>query len=145
MMGSDRPMEFKIEGDAEARVAVGACAEAHPSFDPAEVLADLERDGVYGAVLIGRIAVHRHHVPLEADVAYCRAGERLDGGELGPVPGPRRRRASCCRYTRHRGVGQGARALRGDGHAAGAAARRHRATCPYHLAEWEPLWEAPTR
>lgn len=30
--------------------------EAHPSLDAAEQLADLERDGVYGAVLIGRIA-----------------------------------------------------------------------------------------
>ena len=46
MMRPDRPMEFKIEGDAEARVAVGACPEAHASFEPAEVLADLERDGV---------------------------------------------------------------------------------------------------
>jgi hypothetical protein len=42
---------------ADATGAVGnVVAEAHPSFDAAEQLADLERDGVYGAVLIGRIS-----------------------------------------------------------------------------------------
>ena len=31
--------------------------EAAPSYDPAKQLAELERDGVYDAVLIARIAV----------------------------------------------------------------------------------------
>ncbi len=52
MMGMPTPPPTRIEGDAAVRVAVGACHEAKPSFDPAEVLAELERDGVYGAVLI---------------------------------------------------------------------------------------------
>src|SRR5580704_14930382 len=57
MMGMPASPPTKVEGDAAVRVAVGACDEANPSFEPAEVLAELERDGVYGAVLISRIAV----------------------------------------------------------------------------------------
>src|SRR5215472_13795381 len=42
---------------ADATGAEGnVVSEAHLSLDAAEQLADLERDGVYGAVLIGRIA-----------------------------------------------------------------------------------------
>jgi predicted TIM-barrel fold metal-dependent hydrolase len=58
---------------ADATGAVGnVVAEAHPSFDAAEQLADLERDGVYGAVLIGRITDMPNAIPADADSAYCK-------------------------------------------------------------------------
>lgn len=58
---------------ADATGAVGnVVAEAHPSFDAAEQLADLERDGVYGAVLIGRITDMPNAIPADADTAYCK-------------------------------------------------------------------------
>jgi len=47
-------------------------SEAHLSLDAAEQLADLERDGVYGAVLIGRIADMPNGIPPDADTAYCK-------------------------------------------------------------------------
>ena len=85
MMGMDRPTEVKLEGpESEARLAVGACPEAHPSFEPAEVMADLERDGVYGAVLIGRIATHHTATPIDADVAYCQLVNDWTAEHWGP-------------------------------------------------------------
>ena len=47
--------------------AVGATMESHASFEPAEVLADLERDGVFGAVLINRSLSWDDARPLEVD------------------------------------------------------------------------------
>src|ERR1700722_16981952 len=55
MIGLPGSSGEKIEDtpSALARAAVrNVVEEAAPSFDPAEQLADLERDGVYGAVLI---------------------------------------------------------------------------------------------
>lgn len=72
MMGMQTAPATKIEGDAAVRVAVGACDEANPSFEPADVLAELERDGVYGAVLISRISAMHDTMPIDADIAYCK-------------------------------------------------------------------------
>jgi hypothetical protein len=74
MMGGGRDPGMKVDDDpkALARAAVGnVCEEAVPSFDAAEQLADLERDGVYGAVLNGRISVFDNGTPADVDAAYC--------------------------------------------------------------------------
>jgi predicted TIM-barrel fold metal-dependent hydrolase len=73
MMGLALATETKVDDTplALARAAVSnVCEEASPSFDAAEQLADLERDGVYGAVLIGRISI-RDNLPPDVDTAYC--------------------------------------------------------------------------
>jgi predicted TIM-barrel fold metal-dependent hydrolase len=140
MMGMGAAPEEKIEGDAAVRTAVGACDEAQPSFEPAEVLAELERDGVYGAVLIGRIAVTYDTMPIEADIAYCKVVNEWTAEHWGPymdrvAPGivlPYRDVTACVQEL-ERGAAMGLRpALLPD-----AIGDR-----PYHLAEWEPLWEA---
>ena len=140
MMGSNRPMEFKIEGDAEARVAVGACPEAHPSFDPAEVLADLELDGVSGAVLIGRIAVHHTTVPSDADVAYC----RLVNDWTAEHWGPHMRRVAPGIVLPFTDIAASVKELERCAALGMRPALLPDALgdMPYHLAEWEPLWEA---
>ena len=143
MMGSVRPPDTKVVGDSAVRAAVGACDESQPSFDPAEVLAELERDGVYGAVLIGRIAVTHDTMPIEADIAYCTALNDWTFENWGPyinrvAPGivlPYRDVAACVREL-ERCAARGMRpALLPD--AIG--------TLPYHMSEWEPLWEAANR
>ena len=125
---------------ALARMAVGnVCPEAEPSFDPAEQLADLERDGVYGAVLIGRISAIETGVPAEVDVAYCSVVNDWLAETWGPhldrvAPGiylPYKDVDACVKEV-ERCAAMGMRpALLPDG-----IFER-----PYHLAEWEPLWE----
>src|ERR1700743_2595978 len=70
MMAGDG-VELDITADATGAEG-NVVPEAHPSFDPAEQLADLERDGVYGAVLIGRISDMPNAIPPEADTAFCK-------------------------------------------------------------------------
>ena len=65
---------------ADATGAVGnVVAEAHPSFDAAEPLADLERDGVYGAVLIGRITDMPNAIPAARSSSATDAATSLNG------------------------------------------------------------------
>jgi predicted TIM-barrel fold metal-dependent hydrolase len=143
MMGAGREMGMKVENNpkALARAAVGnVCEEAVPSFDAAEQLADLERDGVYGAVLIGRISVFDGGTPGDVDAAYCELVNdwQLDtwGDYLDRVaPGiylPFKDVAASVKEL-ERCAAKGMRpALLPDGiHAQ-----------PYHSPEWEPLWEA---
>jgi predicted TIM-barrel fold metal-dependent hydrolase len=139
-MGLDIPTEVRVEGDAAARMAVGACDEAHPSFTPSEVLADLERDGVFGAVLIGRIATMTDTMPIDADIAYCEIVNDWTAENWAPyldrvAPGivlPYRDVAACVKEL-ERCAAKGMRpALLPDGIG----------MKPYHRAEWEPLWEA---
>jgi predicted TIM-barrel fold metal-dependent hydrolase len=134
------PTVVKIEGDTAVRSAVGAADEAQPSFEPAEVLADLERDGVRGAVLIGRIAVSHDTMPIEADVAYCEVVNDWAADHWRPyldrvAPGiilPYRDVAACVNEL-ERCAAKGMRpALLPDGIG----------TDPYHRESWEPLWEA---
>jgi predicted TIM-barrel fold metal-dependent hydrolase len=143
MMGMSpmgRPPATKIEGDSAVREAVGACDEAHASFDPAEVLADLQRDGVFGAVLIGRIAVGYASMPIEADIAYSKVVNDWTAEHWGPytervAPGivlPYRDVAACVLELERCAVRGMRPALLPD--AIGDK--------PYHLAEWEPFWEA---
>ncbi len=139
MMGACKPPVTKIVGDSAVRMAVGACDESQPSFEPSKVMAELERDGVYGAVLIGRIAVHLDTIPIEADIAYCQVLNDWTAEHWGPyidrvAPGivlPYRDVAACVKEL-VRCAAKGMRpALLPD--AIGDN--------PYHLAEWEPLWE----
>jgi predicted TIM-barrel fold metal-dependent hydrolase len=133
--------EIKLEGDAEARSALGGCPGSHPSFEPAEVMADLEADGVHGAVLIGRIASTATDaaVPLEVDVAYCRVvndwmaehwAPYLDRAAPGIVLPYRDPVASAKELERCAAMGMRP-ALLPDGIF----------ESPYHRAEWEPVWE----
>ena len=130
----------KIEGDSAVRKAVSACDEARASYEPAEVLADLERDGVSGAVLIGRIAVWYDTMPIEADIAYCQLvndwtaenwvpyRDRAAAGIVLPY-----RDVRACVKELERCAAKGMRpALLPD--AIGDQ--------PYHLSDWEPFWEA---
>ena len=140
MMGIDLPSEIKVEGDAAVRMAFGACNEAYPSFEPVELLADLERDGVYGAVLIGRISVGAETMPIDVDVAYCQAVNDWMAEHWGPymdriAPGivlPYRDVAACVNEL-ERCAAKGMRpALLPDGIF----------EMPYYRADWEPMWEA---
>lgn len=132
----------KIDEDLHvlARAAVAnVCPDARPSFDAKEQLADLERDNVFGAVLIGRLPL-RDNLPAEVDVAYCQlVNDWLAdtwGGHLDRVaPGFFLPHADVAASVREleRAAGMGLRpALLPDG-----IYER-----PYHLPEWEPLWEA---
>src|ERR1700759_190660 len=76
--GSDSDIQADATG-AEGNVV----SEAHISLDAAEQLADLERDGVYGAVLIGRIADMPNGIPADADTAYCRLANDWLAGHCG--------------------------------------------------------------
>jgi predicted TIM-barrel fold metal-dependent hydrolase len=140
VMSSAGPSALKIEGDSAVRSAVGAADEARPSFEPAEVLADLERDGVQGAVLIGRIAVGYDTRPIEADIAYCKVVNDWMAEHWAPymnrvAPGiilPYRDVAASVKEL-ERCAAKGMRpALLPDGIG----------TDPYHRDTWEPLWEA---
>ncbi len=139
----DSSMELPVEDEplALARAAVGnVCPEAVPSFDPAAQLADLERDGVYGAVLIGRISVFKDDTPAEVDVAYC----QLVNDWLAETWRPYLDRVAPAIYLPFSDVAASVRELER------AAAMGLRPALlpdgifdrPYHLAEWEPLWEA---
>jgi predicted TIM-barrel fold metal-dependent hydrolase len=149
MMMDDGPesgtttVEVPIEDEPQAlaRAAVNnVCPEALPSFDPAAQLADLERDGVHGAVLIGRISAFDDDSPPEVDVAYC----RIVNDWLAETWGPYLDRVAPGIYLPYRDVAASVRELER------AAAMGLRPALlpdgifarPYHLAEWEPLWEA---
>jgi predicted TIM-barrel fold metal-dependent hydrolase len=141
MMGGDDGIRIDDTPSGRARAAVGnVCPEAEPSFDPAEQLAELERDGVYGAVLIGRIQVFESGTPVDADIAYCRIANDWQAETWGPhldrvAPGiflPYKDVAASVAEL-ERAAAMGLRpALLPDGIF----------DRPYHLPEWEPLWEA---
>lgn len=136
-------VEVPVDDDPQAlaKAAVGnVCPEATPSFDPVAQLADLERDGVYGAVLIGRIHTFDDGVPAEVDTAYC----EVVNDWLAETWGPHLDRVAPAIYLPYRDVAASVRELER------AAAMGLRPALlpdgifdrPYHLAEWEPLWEA---
>ena len=140
MMGMAANEAVKVVGDSKERAATGACDEAMPSFAPSEVLAELERDGVYGAVLISRIATHHQQIPLHVDVAYCQVVNDWNAEHWAPytdrvAPGivlPYRNVAACVTEL-ERCAAKGMRpALLPDAYG----------DLPYHRPEWEPLWEA---
>ena len=140
MMGALEPTAVPVQGDQAVRMSVGAADEAHPSFAPSEVLADLERDGVKGAVLIGRISVGHDTMPVDADIAYSELVNDWTAEHWAPymdrvAPGivlPYRDVTESVNEL-ERCAAKGMRpALLPDGIG----------TQPYHSAEWEPLWEA---
>ena len=94
---------------------------------------------MYGAVLISRISEIHDTMPIEVDIAYSKVLNDWNAAAWAPyldrvAPGsyclPRRRRER-----------EGARALCGDGNASCLVPDAY-GEKPYHLAEWEPLWEA---
>jgi predicted TIM-barrel fold metal-dependent hydrolase len=140
--GESSTFAVKLDDDdprAEAKAANPGCDEAEQSFDPAEMLADLERDGVYGAVLIGRISVFDSGTPAEVDAAYCQVVNDWLAETWGPyldrvAPGiylPYKDPVLCAKEI-ERAAAMGLRpALLPDG--------IH--DQPYYGAEWEPVWE----
>jgi predicted TIM-barrel fold metal-dependent hydrolase len=143
MMGASALDTSEKVGDmrSQARAAVrNVCQEAQPSFDPAEQLADLERDGVFGAVLIGRISVFDTGAPAEVDVAYCQVVNDWLAETWSPyidwvAPGIHLpfKDVSASVKELERAAAMGLRpALLPDGIY----------DRPYYLDEWEPLWEA---
>jgi hypothetical protein len=74
-MDAARSVPAQIIEDTPLAIAQAAVCnflpEARPSFDAAEQIADLERDGVYGAVLIGRFEDFDAGIPPEAETAFC--------------------------------------------------------------------------
>jgi predicted TIM-barrel fold metal-dependent hydrolase len=126
---------------ALARAAIAnVCPEADPSFDPREHLAELERDGVVGAVLIGRLSVFDGGTPAEVDEAYC----RVVNDWMADTWRPYLDRVAPGIYLPFKDVAASVRELE-----RAAAAGLRPALLPdgiferpYHLPEWEPLWEA---
>jgi predicted TIM-barrel fold metal-dependent hydrolase len=143
MMGAAELDTAEKVGDlrSQARAAVrNVCQEAQPSFDPAEQLADLERDGVFGAVLIGRISVFDTGAPADVDTAYCQVVNDWLAETWSPyldrvAPGIHLpfKDVSASVQELERAAAMGLRpALLPDGIY----------DRPYYLDEWEPLWEA---
>ena len=140
MVADDNGVEIADDPVSLARTAVGnVCPEATPSFDPAEQLADLERDGVYGAVLIPRIHAFDPSTSAEVDIAYCQVvndwladtwGAHFDRVAPGFLLPYRDIAASVKEFERAVGMGLRPALLPEAIH-----------DRPYHLAEWEPLWE----
>ena len=141
MAANNSFMRPPLAGDLteRARTANGGVPESSPSYDPAGLLAELEREQCRGAVLISRVAF-RDDVPVDAQVAYCRLVndyladtwkphlDRVAPGILLPFYD-----VDACVKELERGVGMGLRpGLLPD------AIWNH----PYHMADWEPLWEA---
>ena len=126
---------------AVARMAWGnVCPEASPSYDPAEHLAQLELDGVYGAVLIGEAGHLAPEVPIDAQIAYCQAVNDYSAETWGPylnrvAPGillPFDDIAASVKEL-ERAAGLGLRP---------ALMPEAIEELPYYAPEWEPLWEA---
>ena len=132
--GADSDIQADATG-AEGNVV----KEAHISLDAAEQLADLERDGVYGAVLIGRIADMPNgfpRMPISPTARWPTTGSPITGGLTSIASRPVftcPSRMFALREELERAAGMGLRpALLPDG-----IFER-----PYYMEEWGPLWEA---
>jgi len=132
----------KVEDEQQlARLAVrNVCDEAVPGFTAESQLAEMAREGVEAAVLIGRFAVFPSTEGIDAEIAYCQLvndwladtyRDHLD--RFAPaIHLPFNDVAASVREL-ERAAGLGLRpALLPDG-----IFER-----PYFLDEWEPLWEA---
>jgi predicted TIM-barrel fold metal-dependent hydrolase len=142
-MDAARSVPAQIIEDTPLAIAQAAVCnflpEARPSFDAAEQIADLERDGVYGAVLIGRFEDFDAGIPPEAETAFCQLINDWQAETWGPyldrfAPGicvPWRDISASVKEV-ERSAAMGLRpALLPEG----VFFR------PYHFPEWEPLWE----
>jgi hypothetical protein len=127
IMSGGRGPSVKVADDRElVRVNhSNVCDEAEPGFDPISRFADMDREGVIGAVLIDNAVVSTSHLEPAAEQAWCTIvndwmadtyQDHLDRFAPGIHLPP----------ARHRRGGARARALRGDGHAPGGAAGRDR-------------------
>jgi predicted TIM-barrel fold metal-dependent hydrolase len=141
MMGGAAGMKLPDDPNAQVKAAFGGvCDEAEPSFDPAEVLAQLEADGVYGAVFISAFDKVVAGVPREADIAYC----TLANDWLADTWGPYLNRVAPGMHLPISDIDAAVKELE---RAAGMGLRPVMLPDgiwdrPYHLPEWEPLWEA---
>jgi predicted TIM-barrel fold metal-dependent hydrolase len=131
-----------IEDNPQAIAQAAVCnvlPEARPSFDAAEQVADLERDGVYGGVLIGRFEDYDAGIPPEAEIAYCQVVNDWLAETWEPyldrfAPGiciPWRDVAASVKEVR-RAAAMGLRP---------ALLPESIFFRPYFSPEWEPLWE----
>jgi predicted TIM-barrel fold metal-dependent hydrolase len=131
-----------VETDEElARVNhSNVCDDARPAFDPDRRLEEMARDGVVGAVLIDNATVSYTYVQPEAETAWCRIvndwmaqtySSHLD--QFAPGIHLPLQDVGAAVKELERAAGMGLRpAVLPD-----ALGDR-----PYHLTEWEPLWEA---
>src|SRR6201991_3682636 len=134
-VGTDSDIQADATG-AEGNVV----SEAHLSLDAAEQMPDLERDGVYGAVLIGRIADMPNGIPADADTAYCKVANDWLAEHWGPYLD----RVAPCIHLPFKDVAASVAELE---RAAGMGLRPALLPDgiferPYYMKEWEPLWEA---
>ena len=79
-MGAARRRLAKVEGDLAVKNAVGAADEAHASFEPAEVMAELERDGVTARCSSPGSRLRIETTPIERDIAYSQLVNDWTGG-----------------------------------------------------------------
>ena len=91
---SRRPLEDDLTD--RARTANGGVPESAPSYEPAGLLAELEREQCLGAVLIGRVAF-RDDVPTDAEHRVLPARQRLTWRRPGSRTSTGSPRGSCCR------------------------------------------------
>lgn len=147
-MGADpnaAAVGIKLPDDpaVQARGAWGnVCDEAHPSFEPTELLTELESDGVYGAVLIGNFGGFGADTPLDAEIAYC----EIANDYLADTWRPHLDRVAPGIHLPYRDISASVKELE---RAAGLGLRPALLPVglhdkPYHLPDWEPLWEAAT-
>jgi predicted TIM-barrel fold metal-dependent hydrolase len=116
------------------------CDGAQPAFDPDQRLEEMAREGVVGAVLIDNATVSYTYVEPEAELAWCRIVNdwmadtyRSHLGQFAPGIHLPLQDVGAAVQELERAAGMGLRpAVLPD-----ALGDR-----PYHLAEWEPLWEA---
>ena len=138
MAGAARGQKAEADLRLRARTANAGVDESLPSYQPDELLADLERDSTYGAVLISRVA-YRDDCPVEAQIAYCQMVndylaatwkphlDRVAPGILLPFLDPQ-----ACAKELERAAALGLR----PGLLPDAIWNQ-----PYHDKAWEPLWE----
>jgi predicted TIM-barrel fold metal-dependent hydrolase len=145
MMGAGIPSEFRVDDDRmltkilHSSILLGE--ENYPAFDPVGRKADMEREGVVAAVLIGspEFGAARGPDVTAAQIAWCRiANDWLADTYKGHLdcfaPGinlPYLDPAACAREL-ERAAAIGLRpAVLPDGIF----------DSPYYLPDWEPLWE----
>jgi predicted TIM-barrel fold metal-dependent hydrolase len=132
----------KVDDEAQlARLAMrNVCDEANPGFRPEDQLADMAREGIEAAVLIGRFPVFASTETLDAEIAYCRVVNdwladtyRDHLHHFAPAIHLPFNDVDASVRELERAAGMGLRpALLPDG-----IYER-----PYFYDEWEPLWEA---
>jgi predicted TIM-barrel fold metal-dependent hydrolase len=146
MMGAGIPSEFKVDDDRMLTKILHSSIlleeDNYPAFDPEGRLADMETEGVVGAVLIGAPEFGSARGPevVAAQIAWCHVANdwladtykshlgRFAPGIHLPYLDP-----AACAVELERAAAMGLRpAVLPDGIF----------DLPYYLPDWEPFWEA---